>query len=402
MRGAEIKQIGNLVVVNGLVALLLVLLAELLWSSVTWLFFQPADIWLFEQAGRTVHFHPVKGYHLTPLPSRFTRITHGIPEYVGTLRGNAQGFPDQDDFARERARAGTPRLAVFGDSYTAGQYLSINWPDRTEELSLAAGQDLQLLNLSTDGGGLANWESNLRGFLKPGTYAIDGLVFAVYGDDLRRKFSIADARHRRHYAFTRVVEWAPESYPKDGRQARNLLDAGEIGNAWIVTKEEFDAALRGHWHPPRPWECKVLSALRHVPARLWRDLRDKLRNRFISSQEEGSEAQRFSAGQLHLMDTLRDYVHSQSLPVMVVYIPGRAEAAGGENGRQLDAARAFADYLGAAFIDGREAFEGRDADQLAGLWFQHDQHWNQKGSDVFATFMAARFASWPQTASMAE
>ena len=48
----------------------------------------PATTWYFEDTGRTVHFDPVRGYRLTTVPSRITRITMGYVEYVGEFRGS--------------------------------------------------------------------------------------------------------------------------------------------------------------------------------------------------------------------------------------------------------------------------------------------------------------------------
>jgi hypothetical protein len=47
----------------------------------------------------------------------------------------------------------------------------------------------------------------------------------------------------------------------------------------------------------------------------------------------------------------------------------------------------FAEKLGAELIDGAEAFRGLTQEQLAGLWFPTDGHWNQRGSDAFARMM---------------
>src|SRR5262245_7475658 len=71
-----------------------------------------------EDARRTIAFDPVRGYRLNATPARMARFADGRLEYVGVLRGNAQGFGDRADFRPLRQKADGLRLAVFGDSFT--------------------------------------------------------------------------------------------------------------------------------------------------------------------------------------------------------------------------------------------------------------------------------------------
>ena len=121
----------------------------------------PTSGWFFEDSHQTLHFDPVRGYNLTSTPSRIARVTLGQIEYIGELKGNSQGFPDRDDFGPGRSSAVHKRIAVFGDSMTAGQFLQQNWPDAVERIPRGSSIPVELLNFSVDGGGLANWWSIL-------------------------------------------------------------------------------------------------------------------------------------------------------------------------------------------------------------------------------------------------
>jgi len=81
------------------------------------------SVFIFEESGKPLRFDPVRGYRLSTVPSRFARKTNGVIEFVGELRGNNQGFADRDDFSPERDATGIKRLAVFGDSFTAAQFI---------------------------------------------------------------------------------------------------------------------------------------------------------------------------------------------------------------------------------------------------------------------------------------
>lgn len=108
------------------------------------------SIWAFEDSGKTIHFDPIRGYYLTQIPSRFTRITKGTVEYIGVLKGNNEGFPDQDNFYPKRDSQIAKRFAVFGDSFSAAQYIEKNWPDSVEKIARGRNIPIQLLNFSVD------------------------------------------------------------------------------------------------------------------------------------------------------------------------------------------------------------------------------------------------------------
>src|ERR1700722_14651518 len=51
----------------------------------------PTTFWIVEDKD-SVCFDPILGYRISQSPGRFARVTNGTVEYVGTFRGNAQGF----------------------------------------------------------------------------------------------------------------------------------------------------------------------------------------------------------------------------------------------------------------------------------------------------------------------
>ena len=387
------RRVGKIVWVNLLVGSLLIALVELVYSSGAWLFFPTKDIWIFEHIGETVRFHPVKGYDLTRTSSRFARITAGKTEFVGSFVGNAQGMPDRDDFTITRQTSGTHRYAVLGDSYSSAPYLGITWPDRVEDAFNSEDRRLELLNFSTDGGGLANWASNIDGLLAAEGYEIDGLIIAVFGDDLRRRFSIADGRDRKHYAFARVPGWNPAKYPQTRQAANRLLDSHEIRNAYNLNTAEFDAALAGAWQPDTPWEFKLTGAVRHYIPHWWRKYQRYLASPRHNEHPRDASGSGFNTGQLELIASIRRYADSRAIPIHVLYLPDLAEASG-KSSQHLREVKAFAELLHARFTDGRAAFSGIEPDNLNPLWFPNDKHWNQAGSDTFAEFMTQQINNW--------
>ncbi len=350
-------------------------LLETLASTAAWLSWRDTSFWLFEDSGRTWRFDPVRGYRLTSTPSRFLRATDGRFEYVGIGRGNAQGFADRDDFTPKRTRPGVRRIAVFGDSFTAEEHLGQNWPDRAEDLARDRGEPVELLNLAVSGAGLANWWSVLTKLVAAEEYELDGVVFAVFGGDLRRKFTVWDHRDAEHPLFGRAPHWDPSTYPKTFDEARPFLKPHP---GYILSREAFEGALQGHW--PRA-----------VPHRFRPFLLTHARRAFLPASEEGQPEGDDDADPARdrLVAEIARYLADRRLPALVVHIPDRSSL--------LDPARApswpkresedFARALGAAFLDGGAAFAGLRPSEIRALFLPHDGHWDQAGSDRFAEFM---------------
>jgi hypothetical protein len=77
----------------------------------------------------------------------------------------------------------SPRIAVLGDSYTDASYLERSWPMQTAQTMRA-----DVVNFAVDGGGIVNWRSVFFGEIVTDPRGFDGLIIAVYLDDLARGF----------------------------------------------------------------------------------------------------------------------------------------------------------------------------------------------------------------------
>jgi hypothetical protein len=346
----------------------------------------PDSYWLFEHPSETIRFDPDRGYFLTRTPSRVARIVRKQVEYVGSFRGNGQGFPDRDDFTIHRSTPSQQRIAVLGDSFTATTLVPINspaWPGRVEDITGASGgRPLVLLNFAVDGAGLANWASILRNIIVKDQYELDGLVFAVAWNDLDRKFTVLDQIDSETITFARAPSWDVGAQPKTLSEARALLKKQAVFNSYILSPAEFDAAVSRSWKP-RQWRF-------HVSARLM-GIAESLMQRFEQAPKPVSG---FEEGQLELMHEIRRLADGHSLPIAVAYIPSRDELLDQPSASTVERARQFSDILGAHFMDGREAFRGLTSQQIKDDWFPHDGHWNQGGSDRFAEFIVTQLPNW--------
>jgi len=340
--------------------------------------------YIFE-GSRTIRFDPVAGFRLLPETTRFARITWGEICYDGYMRGNNQGFPDRDDFGPARPDAQTRRLALFGDSFSSAQFLSCNWADRVEDMAAKEGARLQILNFSVDGGGLLNWLNILEKRVIADGYELDGVIFAVFNNDLVRGFHIRDdsdppvgVAGQRAHSLGYVYSWDPDKFPKTLAEAKPDFHQTEC---YILDHDGFERALRGEWRPvtDRPFR----------PFLLWRIL-NKLGIEWDNGLQARKELERAhmndAEGRRRTYERLAAALKKLGVPVLVVGIPNLPELLGQEadNG---DGKREFAQVLGAEFLDGTEPFRKLTPDEVRDHWLHYDHHWNQKGSDLFARFI---------------
>ncbi len=332
---------------------------------------------VLDEAGKTVHFDPIRGYFLTKQPSRWGRITNGKFEYIGWLKGNSQGFPTRTDFGPARPDSSTRRIAVFGSSFSAGDFLDTNWPDRTQALAEAEGEKLQLLNFSLDAVGLANWWSILTRLVAAQNYELDGIVFEVSPTALELKFFVAD-NEGLGFTWRRCRSWDPKTYPATLEQARACPNAL---NAYILSDSEFEQALHKKWPPSLP-RSEVRPALANYVV-------DYLQGWWDSKQHSLEKARGSDPEQARLIKGIRLFISSRKLPALVVFLPHRDRLVKGtwENDPRRAEAMAFAKEIGATFVDGSGAFANMRSEDVRKCFFSYDPHWNQTGSDRFAKFM---------------
>lgn len=355
------------------------LLAEFVVTAYYGFSWAGSSMWLFDESGKTVHFDPIRGYILSEQPSRWGRVNNGVVEWTGWLKGNSQGFPSRTDFGPARPDSSTRRIAVFGDSFSAGDYLDMNWPDRTQALAEAGGKKLQLLNFSLDGVGLANWWSILTRLVAPQNYELDGIVFLVFDNDLDRHFWVAEHRGYRSGMWRACENWDPKTYPTTLGQTSSCPVAAE--NAYIISHSEYEQALKGKWPPsvPRSELRPVLGSRIYKYLDRWSD----------SVQAALWKSPGFDPQQARLVEDIRRIVAARNLPVLVVFLPTREELMKStwRNEPHRAETQAFAKQIGARFVDGSEAFASMQPADVRKCFFAHDGHWNQTGSDRFAKFM---------------
>jgi len=351
-------------------------------------FDEDASIWLFEDSQDTIRFDPIRGVRLTSTPARTARITHGTIEYLSEVRGNNQGFPDRDDFTAYRDGA-RPRVAVFGDSFSAASYLEKNWPDYAEDVTANHPEAVQLLNFSISGGGVANWWSVLTRLVKQDNYEIDGIIFAVYGDNLHRRFCMAEHQGQSRHMFGRARTWKPDKFPATTEDAKAYL---KTLDGFIVGEDEFEQALAGQWTPPTNgpnYAPHIARNIQYAFVKAW----DKIP--FPNKPNVRKNEEHWEADRLALLEDMRKTIQELDRPVLVVFLPTKFQLLeDGDNLAVPGEVQNFSSLLDADLINGADAFAGMTRSEINASWFPYDGHWAQPGSDRFARFMSGQISKW--------
>lgn len=320
-----------------------------------------------------VRFDPVSGYRLSNTPHRVTQFMDGQQAFLSWHKGNAQGFPDDDDFHPSRTDRQTRRIVVLGDSFTEAVAIEVNWPNQAQRLARARGHRVEFLNTALAGSGLANWWSIVTNMLDREDYELDAIVIAVYMDDLCRRFLSSETRGYRAVQFGLARTWEPKHYPRTLEEARGGFASGPF---YVVSTDEFDR----------------LVARRRAPFRLalYGNARTflTLLKLSVSSDFDLTDPER-----LKLVEDLATYVRQRKLRAYVAFIPPIP------NGRSQDQLREwksyypiernqdlerFVEHLGATLIDGTRMYGDRDSVAAMTLWNPSDGHFSQDGSDEFA------------------
>src|SRR5262249_46716351 len=144
-------------------------------------------------------------------------------------------------------------------------------------------------------------------------YEIDGVIFAAFEGDLRRRFTIfafPEPRIPHQPAlFGRWPSWDPKTLPRTIDEARNIVDEGE--NYHMLPYDEFERALQGEWPPgvPRIFQLAVYSTVRtYFEGR-------------TAKPEPSEEWRGFGADRQPLIADIRAYLQKHRLPALVLFIP---------------------------------------------------------------------------------
>ncbi len=362
------------------------LLAEILYSSLRIgdIIRSPREkiIWFHEEINSVGNFNfdPNIGYRVSTVPARLGVVTpEGELLSMGVSKGNNLGFPDNRDFNIENEEDDLVRIAVLGDSFSASQFTEKSWVEVAEQKinNEFKNKTVILMNFSLEGIGLGNWASIVKNNILAKNIKINGIIFAVAEDDVDRKFMWKDDSFfdsetgRRQLHINYVNSWDPEKYQKEFRKEKKSAEPLE---GWeVLSSEEIDKIETGKWKHTFSRDLKP-----YLMYELFYQLTFFINN-FVDFNEQNSN--NFEKKQLKIIEDLRDNCNKLDVPLLVIKM-----------GSYLDKKREFADLINASYIDDKK-FQKTIKNETDFI-IRHDGHWNQKGSNLFASAIYFDILDW--------
>lgn len=332
-------------------------------------------------------YHPVIGFRF--VPGLRARIPHEGGGYL--VRTNETGFRSDHRFAAEKP-AGTHRILLFGDSFTAGDGVSNghrygDWCERD-----IAG--LQVYNFGLPATGLDQHHLAYREYARGIDH--DLLVIAIFVENIRR----VGSRYRHfHDDAGRRVLYAKPYYTLDGDALRlngvpplrHPVDEAALTHedgAHVFTRERFPrlkAAYNRLRSDPRFDRLVVESGLKDQVLRL-------LRYQPIKEYNDP----RHAAWQV-MSALLRQWIGGHDRPVVVMPIPLRHYVDGlADASIYQTRLREATSEAGGRFFDPLPGLRALPAATRRELYFAGDGHLTRAGHEALGHLLARYLATQPE------
>ncbi len=329
-------------------------------------------------------FDPVMGFRWLPGPIRWVGVEHEEVIIDNTFSGNNYGYISSYDYLPKKQSPETFRIAVLGDSFTAGLELTKPWPERLQQLlrSRTEKRSVEVYAFPIDGGGLLNWHSVFFNQILP-QFEFDALIIASWYENLNRKFVTYHSDETAMYINHFDEEDRPksrEAFEEIFREMRSeefykFLGKREMEEMVNRVRREGRAAVATVNDYTRKWEEESELA--------------------PPSYEFSTQAfiQRYSAERLAMFTEIVDACRKRHIPLIFCAVPTR----GGllrmrkENATLIHRAESegLCRYFGLHYFDGYAIFDGIDAQAIVDLyWLKYDGHWAQAAADLFALKLA--------------
>ena len=354
--------------------------------------------------GACAEYDSISGYRWLQKDCRVFKMVNREVVFDQRFSGNNMGYISVKNYTYQKPDERTRRYLVFGDSFTAAEFLQQAFPDRAEALLNAridtSKQKFQLYSFAVDGGGLFNWHRIFKHDILP-NYEFDGIILALWGDDIDRNFFIM--HHTDSIAYGQYFTQIPRSLPD--------LEQNYLPKMWhaaeIVSDADLDARLEklrqsklNFAAPDLYFLMQCYDAFGH-----FRYLRRKKYYEQQHFSERKADLKYFDKAEfivrhgkerwqkLHFM---LDYCRQNDKEIIVAALPYLPSIRKGELNMAQTEAAFIANYFDGQYFDGFDAYADFSNEELQNCFLKYDIHWNQQGSDIFAELLVKFMLSQPK------
>lgn len=349
-------------------------------------------------------YDPVCGYRWIPGETRTAKIVEGTLVFDQLFSPNKQGFLSPDDFKPEKSDSSVFRYIVFGDSFTAAEFLETPWPHEVQDyINRHYGGSIELYSFAIDGGGLVNWHQTFLKEVLP-HYDFDGVILAIFGNDLDRKFFAM--HHTDSLMYNQYFDSPPasldvleQSYLDSMHQTAVFYSDNQIDSI-LLARLQANRKKGVSFEKPDFYFSKRLLKLAYTMQHLWK--KKQFEKQYFSKKsyldslyQDDFVQQLIAPDKMGLIQEIADSCHARNAGLIFTVLPYKEAIRDGETGDfhsiSLET-MGLAEHFGGSFFDGESIFYGLEADTLDACFLPYDVHWSQKGSSRFARKFAAFLA----------
>ena len=343
-------------------------------------------------------YDSTSGYKWQPVPARVTKIVRNEVIFDTRFQANEQGYISERNFNYTKKDSNTKRFIIFGDSFTAAEFLPKPWPERLQYLTDSLNGNLEFYSFAIDGGGLINW---YRTFFYEivSRYEFDGVIFAIWGDNLDRDFFIMHHTDSAVYSqyFTSVPQDLQDlkmNYLPDMWWSADIVPDEEINSK--IAKAKTASTLDVHFEKPDlNFLMKTYDAYHNFR---YYARKNAFENRYMSNMKNKLASysmetfiEKYGKEKASKFQAMMEYCRLNNKHVImcsVPYLPGINYNKKGEFYSHQVELKYLADHYGADYFDGFEIYRELTPEELSHCFLKYDLHWSQQGSDIFAHDLA--------------
>jgi hypothetical protein len=346
----------------------------------------------------TERFSSVKQFYMSPFPqfnqvhAKFNRNIGfewsqqqaTVFKYAGeklifknTFKGNNYGFHSSIDFTPQKL-LNVKRWIVFGDSFTDGYFLQTTWVDKMNEMYRKDSVPIEFYSFSVNGGGVRNWNQIFHQIVDS-NFEFDGVVFAVFGNDLMRDFFVLHQDKKQE--LYKYYDYIPSQKEVDF-DLKNSLNSNLDYIHLFKKKVIYTSRI-----------CNFI--LRKLLNKKYRDFykneQSGLQNEFIMSNDTVEISEEYLEKKYKknfaLFMAFINTLKIQNKQVALLSIPELDGLNMNVNGQLTQIQKELiwiANQQKLGFIDGYQLMINSKIKSLDSFYFKNDGHWNQLGSNEFA------------------
>lgn len=344
--------------------------------------FSPVRFFAFDQLPvfqqNAVEYDSIIGYRWSPSPVQVYKLAMEEKVFENTFKGNNYGFHSNRDYQQKKSNSTTKRWIVFGDSFTDAYFLQRGWVDVLDSLYKKSGNAVELYSFSVNGGGIKNWYQIFTRLII-GEFEYDGVIFAIFGNDLDRDFFVM------HQEGSKTLSKYYSEVPDRNLVISDTRNLDENDSRTNIYSEIYS----------RTYGSKFINYVyrKFLEGRYFKTFRNSnehLRKKYIYSYEsqlDESALRRKYEENYDLIDKMLDTLGQMGKPLILMTIPDEYGLILNQQSTTTSLQQELkwlSDKYGAEYIDGYRLMLKYSDNNDKNAFIPYDGHWGQTASDNFA------------------